>query len=347
LFSHCDDACSVSFALSAIRRPDDDGSRRTFRVFTSVVAAAESSHLAAGGSAASAAAATTAALSDITAALSDSFLSCGPRPSAQLDVINMALELVHALSVHLRVAASLRAEAAACLRDTFVSALTVPSMPTFCTVSSIYGSQLGAGSSDMALSAASGLSLLVTSGVISGTAAADAFTMLCDLAANAKSSTWHDAMKDDAAVPLHLHACRLIVSCVDSSGNSSIRQQFEVICKSRVIPFVASGFCHVLNASSPAPSRLSADDDNLATLTAPAHQLHPGVACVTALCRCSSLVPAVVASFMLELTKHLQVKSFALLSPALVSSHFITEITVVLTARGSQSFKRSAPACTV
>jgi hypothetical protein len=134
LLSSCDDACLVSFAMSAIRRPDDDGSRRTFRVFTCVVAAAESSHSAAEGSAAPAAAATTAALSDISAALSDSFLSCGPRPSAQLDVINMALELTHALSVHLRVAASLRADASACLRDTFVSALTVPSMLIVFTV---------------------------------------------------------------------------------------------------------------------------------------------------------------------------------------------------------------------
>jgi hypothetical protein len=170
----------------------------------------------------------------------------------------------------------------------------------------------------MALSAASGLSLLVTSGIISGTAAADAFTMLCDLAANAKSSTSHDAMNDDAAVPLHLHACRLIVSCVDICNSSSIRQQFEAMCKSRVILFVASGLCHVLNTSSPAPSRLPADDDNLATLTEPARQLHPSVACVIALCRCSSLVPTVVASFMLELTKHLQVKTLALLSLAFV-----------------------------
>ncbi len=105
-------------------------------MFTCVIAAAQSAE-------STAAVAAAAAVADISSSLSDAFLSCGPRPRAQLDVVNMALELVHALSTHDRVAAALPGPAAACLRDTFVSALTVPSMHiplsslTQCTISAL------------------------------------------------------------------------------------------------------------------------------------------------------------------------------------------------------------------
>jgi len=79
---------AVSFVSSAIRRPDEDDSRRTFRVFMCVVAAAESSDASADDAAAAA-----AVVNGVCSSLSDAFLSCGPRPRAQLEVINMALEL--------------------------------------------------------------------------------------------------------------------------------------------------------------------------------------------------------------------------------------------------------------
>jgi hypothetical protein len=288
----------VSFASSAIRRPDEDGSRRTFRVFTCVVAAAES---------ADSTAAAAAAVSDICTTLSDAFLSCGPRPRAQLDVINMTLELVHALSTHLRVAAALPGPATGCLRDTFVSALTVPSNTTpFITFTSQNICFDGlSGSSDMALSAASGISLLITSVVISGAAAADAFTMLCDLAA--KEQNVHpqvEARGGDETVSLHLHACRLVASCISSSSSS--RAQFETICKSRVIPSVSSHLCAAFKVSSPSFT-IAAEDAGAETSASGSQQLSPSVACITALCRCSTLVPAVVASFMPELIQYLQV----------------------------------------
>ena len=112
---------SVSFASSAIRRPEDDESRRTFRVFMCLIAAAESSDSAVFNHAAC------SAVSDICSLLADAFLSAGPRPHAQLHVVNMALELAHALSTNLKIAAALPPSVAEYLRDTFVSALTVPS----------------------------------------------------------------------------------------------------------------------------------------------------------------------------------------------------------------------------
>ncbi len=157
----------------------------------------------------------------------------------------------------------------------------------------------------MALSAASGISLLVTSLIISGAAAADAFTMLCDLAANEPKGHSQAAgtRGGDETVPLHLHACRLIASCISSSSS---RQQFEAICKSRVIPSISSDLCAAFKTSAPSAPCAAADDDAEASASG-SRQLPPSVACMTALCRCSSLVPALVASFMPDLIQHLQV----------------------------------------
>jgi hypothetical protein len=158
----------------------------------------------------------------------------------------------------------------------------------------------------MALSAASGISLLITSVIISGAAAADAFTMLCDLAAKEQNAHAQvEARGGDETVSLHLHACRLIASCISSSSSSS-RVQFETICKSRVIPSVSSHLCAAFKISS-SPFTIAAEDEGAETSASGSQQLSPSVACITALCRCSTLVPAVVASFMPELIQHLQV----------------------------------------
>ncbi len=161
----------------------------------------------------------------------------------------------------------------------------------------------------MALSAASGISLLMTSAIISGAAAVDAFTMLCDLAANAQKTLSQAAgtRGDDETVPLHLHACRLIASFVSSSSSSS-REQFETICKLRVVPSVSSCLCAAFKIPASIAASAAAEDDAEATVST-SHLLPPSVACVTALCRCSTLVPPVVASFMPELIQHLQVTS--------------------------------------
>ncbi len=304
---------AVSFASSAIRRPDEDGSRRTFRVFMSLIAAAESSDSAPFAAAAS------VAINDICSSLADAFLSCGTRHRAQLDVINMALEMAHALSTHQRVAAALPASVAGSLRDTFVSALTVPSKHSASgMIAETRSNFSAAGTSGMALSAASGISLLVTSRIIAHGAASDAFTMLCDLAVDAKAACSQTAAtnSDDDAVPLHLHACRLIAACISSistPGSTDSGDQFENICKSRVIPVVSAQLSAALRApDSPFPSAVI-DDDAEASNPLSRH-LSPTVACITALCRCSSLVPAVVASFMPDLIRHLKVAAAVMIS---------------------------------
>jgi len=199
------------------------------------------------------------------------------------------------------------ARAAGCLRDMFVSALTVPSANTTFKVSTEFPSHFIAGTS-----AASGLSLLViTCGIIDGATADDAFTMFCGFAADAAGSGDVGVGGDDDEVPLHLHACRVVALCVGSSSGS--REQFEVLCKSRVIPSTSAQLCAALKSSS---SSSHADDASAACDDADvdmdasnsgSHQLPPSIACITALCRCSSLVPAVVAAFMPVLLQHLQV----------------------------------------
>jgi hypothetical protein len=170
----------------------------------------------------------------------------------------------------------------------------------------------------MALSAASGISLLVTSRIVTGTAATDAFTMLCDLAADAKGPRSHVEVRerDNETVPLYLHACRLIASCINGnscnggggdSSSSSVRERFEILCKSRVIPAVAAELCAALNAQT-SPDFSAVSGDNAEAAGTPPHQLSPIVGCIVALCRCSSLVPAVVASFMTDLIQKLQVE---------------------------------------
>lgn len=157
----------------------------------------------------------------------------------------------------------------------------------------------------MALSAASGISLLITSVIISGAAATDAFTMLCDLAAKEQNAhPQAEARGGDETVSLHLHACRLIASCISSSSSS--RAQFETICKSRVIPSVSSHLCAAFKISSSSVT-ITPEDEGAEPSASGSQQLSPSVACITALCRCSTLVPAVVASFMPELIQYLQV----------------------------------------
>ena len=279
----------------------------------SLISAAESSDSAVFAAAAS------VAISDICSSLADAFLSCGARPRAQLDVINMALEVAHALSTHQRVSAALPASVAGCLRDTFVSALTVPSKHAALGIIAETRSNVSvAGTSGMALSAASGISLLVTSRIITHSAASDAFTMLCDLAVDAKGACSQTAATngDDEVVPLHLHACRLIASCISSistTGSTNSGDQFENICKSRVIPFVSAQLSAALSAPDlPFPS--AAIDDDAEASNPLSRHLSPAVACITALCRCSSLVPAVVASFMPDLIRELKVAAVVMIS---------------------------------
>lgn len=228
----------------------------------------------------------------------------------------MALELAHALSTHQRVSAALPSSVAGCLRDTFVSALTVPSKHAALGIIAETRSNFSvAGTSGMALSAASGISLLVTSRIITQSAASDAFTMLCDLAVDAKGACSQTAATngDDEVVPLHLHACRLIASCISSisaTGPTNSGDQFENICKSRVIPFVSAQLSAALSAPDlPFPSAAIDDDSNPLS-----RHLSPAVACITALCRCSSLVPAVVASFMPDLIRELKVAAVVMIS---------------------------------
>jgi hypothetical protein len=121
LFPSRDGAAAVAFASSGIRRPEDDDSRRSFRVVVCLVDAAASS------ASPNFTAAAASAIGEICSSLADAFLSCGARPHAQLHVVNMALELAHALSLRRNVASALAPSVAASLRDTFVSALTMPS----------------------------------------------------------------------------------------------------------------------------------------------------------------------------------------------------------------------------
>ena len=156
----------------------------------------------------------------------------------------------------------------------------------------------------MGLSAASALSLLLNCDIVDAAAATDAFIMLCDAAAGVKSSRCQIAAKrsDDEAVPLYLHACRLIASCISSSSSSSRREQFESLCKVRVIPLIAAELSTALDA----PPALSSDPNSEAP-EGTQLQLSPVVACATALCRCRSLVSPVVASFVGHLIQHLEV----------------------------------------